>query len=91
MKRKPGPKPKETIPMFKFRPGIKGEGGVVCSVHFRECEECGWNPKVEKQRIEEIKNGHPIYLRINPWILTVAGFNSYMKWHGIYGMQEDDQ
>ena len=78
--KKPGPKPKATLTMCRFR-----KTGVICARLHRNCEQCGWNPSIEAEREWLLKKGYmKTYLVIDPYILTTHGFNNAMKRAGLY-------
>lgn len=33
---------------------------IKCSPRNRNCEKCGWNEEVKKERIARFKNGHEV-------------------------------
>ncbi len=40
---------------------------VLCSGAFNNCEVCGWNPEVERERIAKLMSGEvKTYLHITP-------------------------
>ena len=50
MKRKGGRPVGTTVAMCQYR-----KTGVECPLKDRDCEVCGWNPKVETNRIARLK------------------------------------
>ena len=84
--KKPGPKPKATLTMCRFR-----KTGVICARRNRLCGNCGWNPDVEAERKWLLAKGYmKSYLVIEPYILTTHGFNNAMKRAGLYDNQFEE-